>query len=176
MYKIIPSLLILILVIVSCKSSQKTTQEVIEKLGPNPYLMVDNKPMQHSEMGNVDPNSVMTLTMYYGKEAENEFGEIAKDGAIIVETKSYVTNRLNKLFSSNSTDYNELTKNVEFDQIQFVLNDEVLREKYLERLSSINEKALKSVNVIQKAQLKNEYRIEDKEMGVLLKVKKRYLK
>ncbi|WP_296621529.1 hypothetical protein [Marivirga sp.] len=169
--QILLNTLIVLILFTSCKTSQKTPQEVVEKLGPDPYFIVDGEPIDKSKLGNYDPSTIATLTTFYGKEAKNKYGEIANDGAVVVRTKKFAINIFEDFFSQYSPEYEEMITTTEREKIQYILNGEILKEDYEGKLSLLEDKTLKGLKVIDSMELKNQFNIDDKEVGVVLKVK-----
>ncbi|WKV12129.1 hypothetical protein [Marivirga harenae] len=156
----------------SCKTSKPTPQEVVEKLGPDPYFIIDGKPVDKSDLGKYDPSIIATLTTFYGKEAVSKYGEIAEDGAIVVRTKSFALTKAEEFLSEFSSDYEIMLAKTDRGEIQYILNDEILKEDYEGKLSMLDSKNLKRLKIIDSTELKNQYELEDKEVGVILKAKK----
>jgi len=106
----------------SCKTSKPTPQEVVEKLGPNPYFIIDGKPVDKSDLGKFEKSSIATLTTFYGKEAINKYGEIATDGAVVVMTKGFALREAEEFLSSFSSEYEIMLNKTDRGQIQYILS------------------------------------------------------
>jgi hypothetical protein len=170
--KLLLSSLTALILLTGCKTSQKSPQEVVEKLGENPYFIIDDEPVDRSKLGNYPPSTIATVTTFYGKEAVQNYGQIAKDGAVIVETKDFATEKYENFFSAFSTDYKEMLSKTERSKIQYILNGEIQVENYEGKLSLLNRKTLKGLTIVNSTELSNQFGIENKVVGVILKSKK----
>jgi hypothetical protein len=159
-------LFILLISLVNCKKLP-TPNSVNQKLGPNYYIQIDGKEYSHDEMQKYDNEKVTIVNVYYGKHATSLYGEKAKDGAIIVESRDYCRNRYQTYFKEKSPDYSELLSKVEDAKgIVYILNDKVLSGNFEGTLASINDNVFKKIMVLSKDDLKLKYNIMDRDFGV----------
>lgn len=165
-------LCLIIIILTSCKSNKLEPKTAIEKLGPNPYFEINGESINRNELGNYDPNSIASLTTFYNEDAIRLFGNKAKDGAVIIQTKDFCINEFETLFKSFSSDFEELIKETSSSEIQYILNGKILVENFEGDLATLNDKLLKSLKVIGSDELKNKYQIDSKNFGVIIKAKR----
>jgi hypothetical protein len=159
---------ILLILITGC-TNRLTPTKAIHKLGPNPYFEVDGIYISKSDLSTLNPSDIASLTTYYDKEATNICGEKAKDGAVIIETKKYATEKFENFFKSVSKEYEEILNNTEEIDIQYILNDRVLVDNFEGTLASIDSLTFKSIRLINRDELESAYQIKGKKIGVIIK-------
>src|SRR6266850_330081 len=139
---------ILFLFFIGCKSTQIPPEKAIEKLGANPYFIIDGQPANKSDIMKLKPTDIASATTYFGSRATNNFGDKAKDGAISFLTKSYATSEYETLFISFSKDYEKVITENNRSDIQYILNGRILTENFEGDLASIDYNLLKELKVI----------------------------
>jgi hypothetical protein len=164
-------LLLLTILIYSC-SHRLTPTEAIYKLGANPYFEVDGNPVDRSYLDSINSNEIASLTTFYDKDAISMFGEKSKDGAVLIETKTFARNKFETLFKKFSLDYEALLKHTERNEIQYILNGRVLVENYEGDLVAISEKTLKRITIIRSKELEDKYQVKDKKAGVIIEAER----
>jgi len=162
-------LILTLLVLACCGTSKRTPEEAVQKLGANPYFEIDGKSVTQSELGNYNPTDIASLTTFYDKDAKKRFGEKAKDGAVIIETKEFATNRYETFFKSYSKDYEKMLNETQKEEIQYILNDRILTENYEGDLASIDKNLIKEIKIIDQKELIEKYQIQNKKVGVIIK-------
>ena len=159
-----------VLIVTSCKTSNHLPPaEAVGRLGANPYFEVDGNPVSHNDLSKYEPTDIASLTTYYGKDATNRFGERAKDGAVIIETKKFAINKYESLFKSHSADYKKVIEGTHRSEIQYILNDRILTENFEGDLASINSRLLKQIKVIDQKELLDKFQVEGKKVGVVIR-------
>ncbi|WP_224998731.1 hypothetical protein [Cesiribacter sp. SM1] len=163
------ALFLLLLITSACKTSTLAPDQAIEKLGPNPHMQIDDKALASpAEVQNYDAKDIASVETIYGRNATAIFGDKAKDGAVVIVTKSYAREKYRTFFSSVSKEYNEVIDEVNEDDIQYILNDNVLVNDFEGDLSTINKKRLKKITIINQAELESKYGTIDKKVGVVI--------
>lgn len=159
----------MMLTIVSCKTSKTPPDNAIEDLGPNPYIEIDELPVDKSEIGKYNPADIVLLTTYYNSDATSKFGEKASDGAVIIETRAYATNKFETFLKSYSNEYQQMMMVTKREDIQYILNGRILTGNFEGDLSLLNDKLLKALKIVDKDDLIKKFDIHDKKIGVILK-------
>jgi hypothetical protein len=167
-YILTTSLLIILLISCSKKLAPTTTEK---KMGPNPYVEIDGTALSKKEFQSFDANSIALLNTFYGKEAIKKFGKKAKDGAIIASTENYARRNYESFFSSESEDYKNIISQYNDSEIQYILNDRILKEKDEGALALINRRLLISISIINSKDLSDKFQVMDKKIGVNIKAK-----
>ncbi|HEY8935546.1 MAG TPA: hypothetical protein VIM65_10020 [Cyclobacteriaceae bacterium] len=162
-------LLFTLFVVTGCKTSNLPPNKAVEKLGANPYFEIDEQAVSQSDLGKYNPTDIALLSTYYDKDAIKRFGDKAKDGAVIIETKTFATNKYEAFFRSYSKEYEQMIKETDRTDIQYILNDNVLTENFEGNLALLNNKLLKELKVINQEMLLDKYKVQNKKIGVILK-------
>lgn len=161
-------LILVLIVLASCGTTIRTPEEAVQKLGANPYFEIDGKVVIPAELADYNPADIASLTTYYNKDAKKRFGEKAKDGAVIIETKEFATNRFETFFKSISKDYEKVLNETPNEELQYILNDRILTEDYEGYLASIDKNLLKEIKIIDQKELIERYQIQNKKVGVVI--------
>ncbi|HRG07973.1 MAG TPA: hypothetical protein PLJ08_05300 [Cyclobacteriaceae bacterium] len=140
----------------------------IEKLGANPYFEIDGQTVNQSDLSKYNPTDIASLTTYYEKDATKRFGDKAKDGAVIIETRSFATNKFEAFFKTYSKEYEQMIRDTDRSEIQYILNDRILTESFEGDLSLLNNKLMKDLKVIGQPLLQDKYKVQDKKIGVII--------
>lgn len=169
MKNILPFLIVLI-VTTSCFRKLSPTASA-KKLGPNFYVEVDGKALTREEFLAFDANTIALVNTIYGKEAIKKYGTKAKDGAVIASTQAYARKNYEAFFSGESEEYKNIISQYKKSEIQYILNDHVLKEIDEGSLALINRKRLISITFLNSKDLLDRFQIMDKKIGVSIKAK-----
>ena len=154
-------------------TTSKGTPIVIDgppRLTGEPLFLFDGKEMLKSEMTNINPNDIAMVTVLK-KDTFEKYGEKAKHGVILIQTKVYCTKLFQQYLSGKSAEYKKILSDDSNDQnVQYVLNEKVLKDNYEGDLASIADSTFISINVVGAKELKA-YEVTDKKYGVVIKTK-----
>ncbi len=166
------TLILIFIIAISCKPAQVAPSDAANKLGQNPYFEIDGETVNGSDLNKYNANKMALVTTYYGKDATDQYGSKAKDGAVIIETKDYARMKYQSFFSKVSSEYEEIVNEYdEKNEIQYILNGKILTDNYEGDLSTITKKRLKSIDIISKEYLIQKFSITNKQVGVIIKAK-----
>ncbi|REG91132.1 hypothetical protein [Flavobacterium aquicola] len=147
-------------------SFAQSPKKILKKLGEDPVFFIDSINVEKGDLQRYDPNQISSVTVYKDKEAIALLGEDGKDGVIYIETKVFCKKRYWKYFVSKSSEYNQFVSSYENDMnVQYVLNERVLKEGFEGDLAAIDDVVFKSIKLISKEELIKKYQIEDKDYG-----------
>jgi len=155
----------------SC-SNHLSPSKAIYKLGPNPYYEIDGKPVEFNYLITINADDIAILTTFYDKEANKLYGEKAKDGAVIITTRAYAKNRFETFFSSTSSEYKELLNKADTSEIQYILNNRILKNDYEGNLALVTNVNLKSIKIIGDQELSQKYHVLNKKYGIIIYAKR----
>ncbi len=117
-----------------------------------------------------EPSQIATLTVYKNKSSTDILGGEGVNGAIYIETKELAKKRYWRYFKSKSKEYSKLVSHPGMEKgIVYILNGKILQDNFEGDLSAIDNASLISIQVLNKTNLKNDFRIFDKEWGILIK-------
>jgi hypothetical protein len=143
------------------------------KLGPNPIFIIDSQKVSQSDLSKYSPDSIATVVMLYDTSATKLYGAAAKDGAVIMETRSFARHMFISFFRKSSQPYDSLYKVVGNDtSFAYIINDKVQKGNYEGNLSAITEELFGGLEILTKEQLYSKYNISDKLFGILVHSKK----
>tara|TARA_Y100001972_G_scaffold129014_1_gene193427 strand:+ start:204 stop:767 length:564 start_codon:yes stop_codon:yes gene_type:complete len=171
-------MILLICFLSSCKSSKSiSTDDVLGELGANPHFIIDEQPNLRSDLIDYDPEDITTVTILHSEKAIKRYGEVAKDGAVIIETKAYSTEKYQKRFSEISYSYaSALSAAGNDEDFIYVVNGILIEGDYLvSDLSSLTDKLIKSISILPLNEA-NVYCIDENKTVVAINVKKKWAK
>ena len=160
--------LIILLFSLSISFAQSPTKPSTN-LGENPVFFIDSLSVAKEIFMKFDSNRISSLTVVNKNEAIEMLGDDGKDGAVYIETKEFCKKRYWTYFSSKSSEYSQLVASPFTDEnVQYILNDRVLKSGSEGILSLVNDRVFKSITFISKEELQKKYEIEDKDFGFLI--------
>lgn len=143
------------------------------KLGPNPIFIIDSQKVSQSDLSKYSPDSIATVVILYDTSATKLYGDSAKDGAVIIETRSFARNIFILFFRKSSQPYDSLYKVVgNDDSFTYIINDKVQKGNYEGNLSAITDELFGGLEILTKEQLYSIYKVPDKQFGILIHSKK----
>ena len=152
---------------------QDDPKTAASKLGPNPIFFIDSQKVNRSDLSKYSPDSIATVVILNDTSATKLYGDEAKDGAIIIETRSFARNMFISFFRKSSQSYDSLYKLVGNDtSFAYIINDKVQQGNYEGNLSAITDGLFGSIEILSKEQLYSKYSIIDKKYGILVHAKR----
>ena len=147
----------------------QSPKKAIKKLGNDPVFFLDSVNVDKDELGNYNSQDIAKVSVFKGKEAIALVGPDGKDGAVFIETKAFGRTKYIRYLATKSSDYAKIVNTPTKDSsLQYILNGKVLKENFEGDLSLIDDKTFKSIKIIDKATLQQQYQVMDKEYGVLI--------
>jgi hypothetical protein len=111
--------------------------------------------------------------MLYDTSATKLYGDVAKDGAVIIETRSFARHLFITFFRKSSQSFDSLYKAVGNDtSFAYIINDKVQKGNYEGNLSAITDQLFGGLEILTKEQLYSKYNINDKQFGILIRSKR----
>lgn len=118
------------------------------------------------------PSEIAMVSVYKGEHAIAVAGKDAKNGAIYIITKSYARNSYWNYFQSKSSDYKDKIPDLKSEsKVVYILNNKILHTNFEADLFQINDENFLSLRVITPKELKNDYHISGKSIGVVITAK-----
>ena len=152
---------------------QENPQEAAKKLGHNPYFIIDNQRAYKSDLAKYSPELIASITVFYDTSAIKLYGDSAKDGAVIIETKTFAKTKFIAFFRESSKSFDSLYASVGTDSsFQYILNDKIKTVDYEGTLSGISKELLIDIEILTKEQLLERFKIEGKQFGILIHARK----
>jgi hypothetical protein len=168
--KILTGISVICLLLCNSLNLVAQTKQTGAKTNGDPLIMIDGKEILKSEMENINPEDISTVTIIR-KESLITYGEKGKNGVILIETRAYSRERFQNYFSQKSVAYKAiLKKHPDGQGLQYFLNGKVLKKDYEGDLASIADTTFISLDIIDTIALK-EYGITKKRYGVVIKTK-----
>ena len=153
--------------------AQSLNKNPVEKLGPNPIYFVDSVKLTKDEFLNFDVKTIASLQVLTDTDATNKFGSEAKDGAILIMTKSLAVKHYVNYFRKKSLAFDSLYSITKSDStFQYIINDKIKEKDCQGDLAAINDDLFISISILTADDLRNKYNILDKKTGILIKCNK----
>ena len=118
------------------------------------------------------PSEFALVSVYKGDKAVALAGEGAKNGAIYLTTKSFARDSYWNYFKSKSPDYKDKVTDLKMEsKVVYILNNKILHTNFEADLFDINDSNFVSLQVIAGNQLKKDYKVSGKPIGVIITTK-----
>jgi len=118
------------------------------------------------------PSEIAVVTVYKDSNAIKIAGQDGRNGVIYITTKSFARQHYWSYFKSKSSDYLKMVPDLKTEsKVIYILNGKPLLENYEGDLFNINDSNFIELIVIDMKQLKNDYNISGKKLGVVIKRK-----
>jgi len=148
---------------------QDDPSTAMSKLGKNPFFIIDSQRIKKADLKNYIPDSIVTVVILYDTSAIKLYGDSAKDGAVIIETRSFARRKYISFFRIYSNSYDSLIQMTGNDEsFAYIINDKVQEGNYEGNLSQINKDILLGIEILTKDKLLAKYNIQDKQYGILV--------
>lgn len=141
---------------------------------PNePMFFVDSIRVNQSALETIyQPKEFAFVSVYKDSGAIRIAGQEAKNGAIYITTKSFARDHYWNYLRGKSKEYQKSIPDIETEsQVAYILNEKVLESNFEKDLFDINDNSFLELKVITKAQLKKNYHISGKSIGVIIRTK-----
>ena len=149
---------------------QEETKNEILTLGNNPVFVVDSQRIAKSDLSKYKPDSIALVFVMYDTSAMKIYGKDGKDGAVVIETRSFARRKFVSFLRNSSRQYDSLYSILGNDtSFVYILNNKVQSGNYEGNLSSINEDLFINLTVLTKDQLEIQYNIKGKEYGISIR-------
>ncbi|HEU5053160.1 MAG TPA: hypothetical protein VFT78_08605 [Hanamia sp.] len=118
------------------------------------------------------PSEIAFVSVYKGDDAIAVAGKEAKNGAIYITTKAFARNSYWNYFTSKSLDYKNTVPDLQTEsKVIYILNGKILQSNVEATLFQINNTNFLTLQVINRNQLKKDYHISGKSIGVVITTK-----
>jgi hypothetical protein len=164
---------LLFLLIPTLLFAQDSPRKMRKKIKDLQLVVIDSLIASPDEVANIDPNTIATVRLLTDTDATKLYGEDAKGGVLICETKPYARKKYIKFFRKVSHQYDSLYSTTNSDStFQYILNKKIKTENFEGTLSLINDDLFISLEIVTADDLKNKYGITGKSYGILIYSKK----
>lgn len=138
-----------------------------------PMFFVDSIRTNQSFIENAyTPSELAMVSVYKGEQAIAVAGKDAKNGAIYITTKSFARDHYWNYFKSKSSDYKSKVPDLKTEaKVVYILNDKIPDTNFEADLFQINDDNFLTLQVITSKQLKHDYHLSGKSIGVVITTK-----
>lgn len=163
--KLILSLLV-IMVASDCFAQQPNTTYKIDN---HTVFFIDSQRVEQKEINKFSPGDIASVNVIKGESAVAIIGPEGQYGVVFIETKVFAKSKYVRYLKTKSLKYRAIVDSLKSDSlIQYFLNGRLLKRNFEGDISLIDDKRFKSLKVIDKNTLQNDYGIMDKIYGVLI--------
>lgn len=137
-----------------------------------PIYFVDSVQTDATGMNGLNPENIGMISVVKGKKLEALYGPRAVNGVIYIETKLFAHERYKKMFSELSPAYATALKQYGSDSsFQYILDGVLLKNVMDPMLTALERKNIVDITVISQRILRIQYKIKDKQAGVIIRSK-----
>jgi hypothetical protein len=149
--------------------AQQETKPVHFSNRRTPLIIIDSQRVAAADISKYSPDSVTKVVVIADTSAIKLYGDSAKYGALIVETRSFARRNFISFFRKSSKQYDSLFAAMGNDStFQYIINGNLQIGNYEGNLSSINDELFEGLEVLTKEQLQTKYKISNKQYGILI--------
>lgn len=164
--------LILSLFIPIITFGQSAFKKEAEKLGPNPLKVRDSIIITNEEFDHISAYDIASLTILTDTDATKKYGDTAKDGAILITTKTFAKKHYIAYFRKVSAKYDSLYSITKSDSsFQYIINNKIKTTADEGDLYLVNDEIFVSLEILSANDLKSKYDIDSKKYGILIHCK-----
>jgi len=162
-------LLCILLIFVVSSSCFAQSNPFLAKIDNQTVFFIDSQRVQQKEINKYRPTDIASVSVIKDKAAIDLIGPDGKNGVVFIETKEFAKTKYLRYLKSKSQEYAAIINSLKSDSsIQYILNGRILKNNFAGDLSLIDDKNFKSIHVIDKITLQNQYKIVDREYGVII--------
>jgi len=158
---------------ISCYGLSHKTDEFLLFSPNEPMFFVDSIRVNQNALESMyQPTEIAFITVYKDSNAIRLAGKDAKNGAVYVTTKLFARDHYWNYFKSKSIEYQKLVPDIKIEsKVVYILNGQVLKTNFEKELFEINDDNFLDLTIINKEQLKRDYKISGKFIGVSIRAK-----
>lgn len=137
---------------------------------PIQVYVVDSVEVESDAVNGLGPDQIAMITIARGRKTIEKYGERAASGVFYIETKAFARKRYNRMFSSISPAYAAALQRYGSDSsFGYIMGDSLLTTNLESQLAALERKDITEIRVLTGPALKKEYRIKEKEIGIVIK-------
>lgn len=138
-------------------------------VGDSSLLFVDSVESKQGLAG-LDPGQIALINIVKGAKLREKFGARGAEGVVYVETIPFARRRYTKMFSEISPAYAKALRQFGNDTaFQYILDGSVLTQSVEQMLAALEETGIGSIDVIPPRVLKEQYQVDNKQAGVIIR-------
>lgn len=158
--------------LISCYSLSHKNENFSLFSSNEPMYFVDSIRVNQGVLETYQPTEFAFISVYKDANAIRIAGLDAKNGLIYLTTKLFARDHFWNFFKSKSEKYKMSVPDIEKEsKVTYILNNKVLVNNFEKELFEINDSSFLDIKVINKEQLKKEYKVSSKFIGVVIKTK-----
>jgi hypothetical protein len=134
-----------------------------------PVFFLDSIRVNRGVATSYQPAEIASITVLKGATGIKILGPEGKNGVIYIYTKNYVKSKYWDYLKSKSKDYLKAVPSADKDKdVVYILDNEVLWKDFEGKLFKLNDSIFRDMKVIGKRALKRDFKIKDKDWGILI--------
>jgi hypothetical protein len=158
---------------ISCYSLFNKTDHFSLFADDEPVFFLDSIRVNIGVVKEYQPSEIAFISVYKNADSLKITEPNAKNGIVYITTKTFAREHYWNYFKSRSPDYEKLVPDLKAEEkVAYILNDKVLRSGIEADLFAINDSNFIQLTVINKDQLKEDFKVRGKLLGVIIKTKK----
>ncbi|RFS26476.1 hypothetical protein DVR12_01425 [Chitinophaga silvatica] len=140
-----------------------------EEGNDDPVYVVDSVVANKDALEKMAPDQIGIITISRGSKAVIKYGPQAENGVVYIETKVFARNRVNNLLRKTSAEYDKAFQKYGNDSsFYFIVNTKPVTPTNESALMTVDNKTLRSIQVIYAKELEDKYRVTGHPVGVII--------
>jgi hypothetical protein len=133
---------------------------------------IDSVETTNNAMGGLSPDKIAMINVVKFKNVPEKYASRGISGVVYIETKPFARIRYTKMFSELSPAYAAALKKYGTDtSFQYILDGSVLTNSVEPLLAALERKGIADIAIIDPKQLKQQYKVSDMKVGVVIRSK-----
>ncbi|KAA5538730.1 hypothetical protein [Adhaeribacter rhizoryzae] len=156
--------------VLSCYGLYNEPTNVFTEHDNEPIFFLDSIRVNRGVLTSYEPTEIASITVFKDTTAIRILGPEGKNGVIYIYTKDYAKGRYWDYLKSKSKDYLKAVPSADKDQgVVYILDNKVLEKDFEGDLFNLTDSNFRDIKVIDKKTLKKDFKINDKNWGILIR-------
>lgn len=156
--------------VLSCYRLYNKPTNVFKEPDNEPIFFLDSIRVNSGVLTSYEPNEIASITVFKDTTAIRILGPEGKNGVIYIYTKDYAKSKYWDYLKCKSKDYLKAVPSADKDEgVVYILDGKVLEKNFEGDLFNLDDSRFFDMKVIDKKTLKKEFKIGDKNWGILIR-------
>lgn len=156
--------------VLSCYGFYNKPANVFKDPENEPVFFLDSIRVNRGVLTSYEPTEIASITVFKDTTAMRILGPEGKNGVIYIYTKDYAKSKYWEYLKSKSKEYLKAVPSADKDKgVVYILDDRVMEKDFEGDLFNLDDNNFRDIKVIDKKTLKRDFKISDKNWGVLIR-------
>lgn len=155
--------------VLSCYGLYNKPTNVFKEPDNEPIFFLDSIRVNRGVLSSYEPTEIASITVFKDTTAIRILGPEGKNGVIYIYTKDYAKSKYWDYLKSKSEDYIKAVPSVDKEKdVVYILDNKIMEKDFEGDLFNLDDNNFRDLKVIDKKTLKKDFKIKDKNWGILI--------